>query len=152
MSGGEVAAAMGREDLALWFHLAASTDPVTAEKLGDLLFGVVALARARDLDAEEALRMAVRRFVSNNFAFGGINASLVVGGWANYHRHTNAARTLRRLQQFMNNRVRRYLQYRRKGRGFGFWRYPGEKLYEMGVIQIHSGWVKHEEHPAHVSR
>ncbi len=42
--------------------LEASTDNATAEKLGELLFGVVGLARARDLDAEEALRMAVRRF------------------------------------------------------------------------------------------
>ena len=42
--------------------LAASTDAVSAGVLGDLLFGVVALARARDLDAEEALRTAVRRF------------------------------------------------------------------------------------------
>jgi tetrapyrrole methylase family protein/MazG family protein len=43
-------------------ELDSSTDAVTAERLGELLFGVVALARARDLDAEEALRMAVRRF------------------------------------------------------------------------------------------
>ncbi len=51
------------EALALAFEaLSASTDAVTAEPLGDLLFGVVALARARDLDAEEALRMAVRRY------------------------------------------------------------------------------------------
>ncbi|MBI5289824.1 MAG: nucleoside triphosphate pyrophosphohydrolase [Chloroflexi bacterium] len=42
--------------------LATSTDEATAERLGDLLFGIVALARARDLDAEEALRMAARRF------------------------------------------------------------------------------------------
>jgi tetrapyrrole methylase family protein/MazG family protein len=41
---------------------AASTDAVSAAMLGDLLFGIVALAGARDLDAEEALRMAVRRF------------------------------------------------------------------------------------------
>jgi len=33
-----------------------------AEEWGDLLFGVVALAREHDVDAEEALRMAVRRF------------------------------------------------------------------------------------------
>jgi len=30
--------------------------------LGDVLFGIVALARDRDVDAEEALRLAVRRF------------------------------------------------------------------------------------------
>ncbi len=80
------------------------------------------------------------------------NMNLVVGGWANYYRHTNAAKTLRNLQQFVNNRVRKYLQYRRKGRGFGFWRYPDEKLYEMGLIQIHSGWIKHEERSAYASQ
>lgn len=42
--------------------LAASTDAVSAQMLGDLLFGLVALARAHDLDAEEALRTTVRRF------------------------------------------------------------------------------------------
>ncbi len=35
---------------------------VTREQLGELLFAIVALARARDLDAEEALRLAIRRF------------------------------------------------------------------------------------------
>ncbi|MDE3096384.1 MAG: nucleoside triphosphate pyrophosphohydrolase [Chloroflexota bacterium] len=34
----------------------------TLDALGGLLFAVVALARTRDLDAEEALRLAVRRF------------------------------------------------------------------------------------------
>jgi uncharacterized protein YabN with tetrapyrrole methylase and pyrophosphatase domain len=33
-----------------------------ADALGELLFAVVALARARDIDAEEALRMEVRRY------------------------------------------------------------------------------------------
>jgi RNA-directed DNA polymerase len=78
--------------------------------------------------------------------------NLAVGGWANYYRHTNAAKTLRVLQRFINNRVRKYLQYRRKGRGFGFWRYPEEKIYEMGLIQIHSGWVKPGERHAHASQ
>jgi uncharacterized protein YabN with tetrapyrrole methylase and pyrophosphatase domain len=42
--------------------LASTTDAATAAKLGALLFGVVALARERDLDAEESLRLAVRQF------------------------------------------------------------------------------------------
>ncbi len=42
--------------------LTSATDAITAEQLGDVLFSIVALARERDLDAEEALRMAVRRF------------------------------------------------------------------------------------------
>ena len=73
----------------------------------------------------------------------------VVRGWANYYRHTNAATALRLLQEFINNRTRRYLHYRRKGRGFGFDRYPTEKLYRMGLIQIHSGWIKPEEYRPH---
>ena len=42
--------------------LTSATDAITAEQLGDVLFGIVALARERDLDAEESLRLAVRRF------------------------------------------------------------------------------------------
>jgi uncharacterized protein YabN with tetrapyrrole methylase and pyrophosphatase domain len=41
--------------------LAAAADSGAADAFGDLLFGIVALARTRDVDAEEALRMAVRR-------------------------------------------------------------------------------------------
>jgi tetrapyrrole methylase family protein/MazG family protein len=40
----------------------AELDAVDAESLGDLLFSIVAAARARDIDAEEALRMAVSRY------------------------------------------------------------------------------------------
>ncbi len=42
--------------------LTSTTDAPTAEALGDLLFGIVALARTHSLDAEEALRMTIRRF------------------------------------------------------------------------------------------
>jgi len=42
--------------------LAATAGAAAADAFGDLLFGIVALARARDVDAEETLRMAVRRF------------------------------------------------------------------------------------------
>ena len=43
-----------------------------------------------------------------------------VRGWANYYRHPNASQAFRTLQRFINIRVRRYLTYRRKGRGFGW--------------------------------
>jgi group II intron reverse transcriptase/maturase len=66
----------------------------------------------------------------------------LVRGWAEYYRYTNGSLVLRRLQRFTNHRVRRYLHYRRKGRGSGYDNYPEEKLYRMGLIQIHSGWVK----------
>jgi RNA-directed DNA polymerase len=69
-------------------------------------------------------------------------------GWANYYRHTNAAITLRKLQSFINNRVRRYLCYRGKGRGFGFTR-TNEQLYSMGLVQIHSGWIRLPERPVY---
>ncbi|MCU1564893.1 MAG: nucleotide pyrophosphohydrolase, partial [Arthrobacter sp.] len=36
--------------------------PGTEEELGELLFGIVAAARADGLDAERALRAAIRRF------------------------------------------------------------------------------------------
>ncbi|WP_445156096.1 MazG nucleotide pyrophosphohydrolase domain-containing protein [Arthrobacter sp. Hor0625] len=41
----------------------ASAAPATEQELGDLLFGIVAQARAAGLDAERALRAANRRFV-----------------------------------------------------------------------------------------
>ena len=42
--------------------LASTTDAPTAEALGDVLFGIVALARTHSLDAEESLRMTINRF------------------------------------------------------------------------------------------
>jgi tetrapyrrole methylase family protein/MazG family protein len=42
--------------------LAAESASATPESLGELLFAIVGLARAHSLDAEEALRLAVRRF------------------------------------------------------------------------------------------
>lgn len=41
---------------------ASQRDGATIDTLGDLLFGIVAVARAGSIDAEEALRLAVRRF------------------------------------------------------------------------------------------
>lgn len=37
-------------------------EPATVDRLGDVLFAIVHLARERDVDAEEALRGAIRRF------------------------------------------------------------------------------------------
>jgi group II intron reverse transcriptase/maturase len=76
----------------------------------------------------------------------------MVRGWAEYYRYTNGAKAMRRLQEFINHRARRYLHYRRKGRGSGFKQIPKEKLYQMGLIQIHSGWVRPEGFTAHVIR
>jgi len=52
-----------------------------------------------------------------------------VRGWADYFRHTNASEAFRRLQRFINIRFRRYLNYRSKGRGFGWKKYPNAALY-----------------------
>lgn len=76
----------------------------------------------------------------------------MVRGWAEYFRYTNGARVMRRLQRFVCHRVRRYLNYRTKHRGSGYERYPVEKLYQMGLIQIHSGWVRPDGHPAYARR
>ncbi len=43
-------------------RVSSATGDAAVEALGDVLFGIVALARDRDVDAEEALRLAVRRF------------------------------------------------------------------------------------------
>jgi RNA-directed DNA polymerase len=110
------------------------------------------------LSSQKSIRQRIRRIANRRAQIKPAvfirNMNLVVGGWTNYHRHGNAAKTFRRLQEFVNNRTRRYLTYRRKGRGFGFDRYPTEKLYQMGLIQIHSGLVpnKNRKTPAHASR
>jgi group II intron reverse transcriptase/maturase len=42
-----------------------------------------------------------------------------VRGWVNYFQHTNASEAFRRLQRFINLRVRRYLSQRHRERGSG---------------------------------
>ena len=61
-AGGGVPPASGEALARVVRELASADEPATAEGLGELLFGIVELARARDLDAEEALRMELRRF------------------------------------------------------------------------------------------
>jgi RNA-directed DNA polymerase len=67
-----------------------------------------------------------------------------VRGWVNYYRHTNASDAFRRLQRFINTRFRRYLNYRGKGRGFGWKKYPNRTLYALGMICIGSGVIRYE--------
>lgn len=73
----------------------------------------------------------------------------VVLGWVNYFRHTNASRAFQGIQRFINIRFRRYLTYKRKGRGFGWKKYPNSKLYAMGMIYIGSGMLEYARKPAH---
>ena len=67
-----------------------------------------------------------------------------VRGWVNYYRHTNASDAFRRLQRFINTRFRRYLNYRSKGRGFGWKKYPNATLYARGIIYIGNGVIRYE--------
>jgi len=66
-----------------------------------------------------------------------------VRGWVNYFRHTNAGNAFRSLQRFINTRFRRYLNYRHKGRGFGWKKYPNAALYARGIIYIGSGVIEY---------
>jgi RNA-directed DNA polymerase len=72
-----------------------------------------------------------------------------VRGWVNYYRHTNASDAFRNLQRFINTRFRRYLNYRSKGRGFGWKKYPNATLYARGMIYIGSGVIEYDREPAH---
>ncbi len=72
-----------------------------------------------------------------------------VRGWVEYYRHTNASDAFRALQRFINTRFRRYLNFRSKGRGFGWKKYPNKRLYAMGMIYIGSGLLRYESAPAH---
>jgi group II intron reverse transcriptase/maturase len=76
----------------------------------------------------------------------------LVTGWVNYFRHTNASQAFRGLQRFVNIRFRRYLTQRRKGRGFGWNRYPNSKLYAMGLAYIGSGQLEYVAKPVHDGR
>jgi RNA-directed DNA polymerase len=73
----------------------------------------------------------------------------LVTGWVNYCRHTHASQAFRRLQRFVNIRIRRYLTQRSKGRGFGWKRFPNRKLYAMGLVYIGSGMLEYTATPAH---
>jgi group II intron reverse transcriptase/maturase len=73
----------------------------------------------------------------------------IVTGWANSCRQTNASQAFRGLQCFVNIRCRRYLPQRRKGRGFGWKRFPHSKLYAMGLAYIGSGRLEYRAKPAH---
>jgi group II intron reverse transcriptase/maturase len=75
-----------------------------------------------------------------------------VRGWVNYYRHTNASEAFRALQRFINIRFRRYLNYRSKGRGFGWKKYPNATLYAQGIIYIGSGVIRYGREPAHAVR
>ena len=72
-----------------------------------------------------------------------------VEGWVNYYRHTNASQAFRALQRFINTRFRRYLTYRRKGRGFGWKQYPNRRLYARGSSHIGSGRIRYARAPVH---
>jgi len=73
----------------------------------------------------------------------------MVRGWVNYFRHTNASKAFRSLQRFINIRFRRYLNFRHKGRGFGWKKYPNRTLYARGIIYIGSGVIEYPRQPAH---
>ena len=72
-----------------------------------------------------------------------------VRGWVNYYRHTNASDAFRRLQRFINIRFRRYLTYRRKGRGFGGKQCPNRTLYAMGLLYSGSRYLRYTGAPVH---
>lgn len=76
----------------------------------------------------------------------------VMTGWVNSFRHTNARHAFRELQRFVNIRFRRYLTQRRKGRGFGWKRFPNSKRYAMGLAYIGSGLLKYVAKPVHDGR
>ena len=66
-----------------------------------------------------------------------------VRGWVNYFQHTNASEAFRRLQRFINLRVRRYLSQRHREGGSGGGATRTVTLYAMGVIYIGSGRVRY---------
>jgi RNA-directed DNA polymerase len=66
-----------------------------------------------------------------------------VRGWVNYFRHTNASQAFRGLQRFINTRFRRFLNFRNKGRGFGWRKHPNAALYARVIIYIGSRVIEY---------
>ena len=104
-------------------------------------------------DAQRNIRRRIKYFtkrrapVAPDEFVGAINRA--VRGWVNYFAHTNASEAFRRLHRFINIRFRRYLTFRRKGRGFGWTKYPNKRLYALGIIYIGSGRIRYQAAPVH---
>jgi hypothetical protein len=69
----------------------------------------------------------------------------VVRGWVHDARHTKARQALRALQRGLHGRLRRYLTWRRKGRGFGWKPYPPRALAARGSISRGSRVLRYEQ-------
>jgi group II intron reverse transcriptase/maturase len=97
--------------------------------------------------AQRNIRRRIKYFTKRRAAItpaefvGQVNRT--VWGWVNYFRHTNASDAFRRLQRFVNTRFRRFLNFRSKGRGFGWKKYPNAALYARGIIYIGSGVIEY---------
>ncbi len=104
-------------------------------------------------DSQRSIRRRIKYFTKRRAPIppdefvGQVNQA--VRGWVNYYRHTNASQAFRALQRFINTRFRRYLTFRRKGRGFGWKKFPNKRLYAMGIIHIGSGLIRYERTAVH---
>jgi len=68
--------------------------------------------------------------------------NLVLVGWANYFAHVNASKAFGRVQQYCENRFRRYLRYRRHKYGRGYKEIPDKFLYgKLGLEDITRGRI-----------
>jgi len=98
--------------------------------------------------AQRNIRRRIKYFTKRRAAITPVEfveqVNQTVRGWANYFRHTNASEAFRRLQRFINIRFRRYLNFRSKGRGFGWKKYPNAALYARGIIYIGSRVVEYQ--------
>ena len=97
------------------------------------------------LKAQKRAREAIRTLVGRHTlhvkpaeVIKGLNRFLV--GWTNYYRHTNASKAFQRLQDYCNQRVRRYLRRRKAKKGYGWKDYPNSYLHDiLGLEYIASG-------------
>jgi RNA-directed DNA polymerase len=98
--------------------------------------------------AQRNIRRRIKYFTKRRAAITPVEfveqVNQTVRGWANYFRHTNASEAFRRLQRFINIRFRRFLNFRSKGRGFGWKKYPNAALYARGIIYIGSRVVEYQ--------
>lgn len=92
--------------------------------------------------SEQKLRDRLREIVNRRMAWRPETEMIrdvnrVLRGWGTYFRYGHPQRSMRRMNSFAEERLRRHLMRRRKKNGPGYLEYPKERLYEaLGLYKL----------------
>lgn len=63
--------------------------------------------------------------------------NLLLIGWSNYYKHTNARESFQKIQRYANQRLRKFLRRRKQKQGYGYKEMPDKYLYDaVGLVCI----------------